>query len=80
MKAIRFLAIVVVSAVVAGVVTLAVEALDIFHYRYAFVAVYSGSALGIAALLGAFHEDAEKRAMHTGSGFKFQGSSYKDAA
>jgi len=80
MKTIRFIAIIVASAIVAGVVTLAVEAMDIFRYRYAFVAVYFGSALGVAALLGVFHEDAEERAMHSGSRFNVQGSNYKEAA
>lgn len=65
MKTIRFMAIVVVSAIVAGVVTMVVDALDIFHYHLAFVAVYGGSALGVAALLGAFDDEERKRARTT---------------
>ena len=72
METIKFIVKVFCAAIVALVVTMAVDALDVFHYRYAFVSVYAGTAIGVAALLGVFDMSAQKRNMkHT---------SVKDAA
>lgn len=60
MKTLKFFAIVVLSAAVAMGVTLGVDALGVFNYRYAFVTIFFATAIGMAALLGAFREDGRK--------------------
>lgn len=70
MKTVKFIAIITASVVVALVVTMAVDALGVFHYRYAFVAVYAVTSISVAALLGAF-QDGRKDTRYT---------SIKDAA
>lgn len=57
MKTIKFIGIIIVAAIVAAVVTVAVDALDVFHYRYAFVTIYASTAISVAALLGAFRDE-----------------------
>lgn len=67
----RFIVKIMVAAIVAACVTLAVEAMGV-GYEYGFVTVFFATAIGVAALLGAFDMSAIKRDMkHT---------SIKDAA
>jgi hypothetical protein len=63
MKTIKFIVKVFCAAIVALVVTMAVDALDVFRYRYAFVAVYASTAICVAAVLGAFREERKVRHM-----------------
>ena len=60
MKTIKFLAIVVVSAMVAFGVTMWVDAMNVFHYDLAFVVVFLGTAIGVASLLGALDYNEHK--------------------
>ena len=72
MKTINFIVKISVAAILALIVTMAVDALDVFHYSYALVSVYFGVTIAIAAVLGAFDMSAQKRSIkHT---------SIKDAA
>lgn len=64
-KNIKFIVKILVAAIVALVITMAVDALDVFHYRYAFVSVYAGTAISVAVLLGAFREDGRKGTRYT---------------
>ena len=67
----RFIVKIMVAAIVAACVALAVDAMGI-GYQYGFVTVFFATAIGVAALLGAFDMSAIKRDMkHT---------SIKDAA
>lgn len=66
----RFIVKIMVAAIVAACVALAVDALGI-GYRFGFVSVFFATAIGVAALLGAFREEGRKRARFT---------SIKDAA
>ena len=71
MKTIKFIVKILVAAIVATCVALGVEALGV-GYEYGFVTVFFATAIGVAALLGAFDMSAIKRDMkHT---------SIKDAA
>lgn len=63
-KTFRFIGIIIVAAIVAAVVTVAVDTLEVFSYRYSFVAVYAATAICVAALLGVFREDG-RSAKHT---------------
>lgn len=71
MKTLKFIVKILVAAIVAACVALAVDAMGI-GYQYGFVTVFFATAIGVAALLGAFDMSAQKRDMkHT---------SIKDAA
>lgn len=61
---------IMVAAIVAACVALAVDAMGI-GYQYGFVTVFFATAIGVAALLGAFREEGSKNARFT---------SIKDAA
>ena len=56
-KTLSFIGLIIVAAIVAAVVTVAVDTLEVFSYRYSFVAVYAATAIGVAALLGAFRDE-----------------------
>lgn len=70
MKTIKFIVKIMVAAMVAACVALAVDAMGI-GYEYGFVTVFFATAIGVAALLGAFREEGRKNARYT---------SIKDAA
>lgn len=61
MKTIRFIAIIVVSAVVAMVAAACFMA--VWHYEFAGVAVFFGTAISFASVLGAFDESAKRASM-----------------
>ena len=69
-KNIKFIVKILVAAIVAACVALAVDAMGI-GYQYGFVTVFFATAIGVAALLGAFREEGRKNARYT---------SIKDAA
>ena len=60
-KTFRFIVKILVAAIVALAITMTVDSLDVFHYRYAFVSVYFGVAVAVALALGAFDMGAQKR-------------------
>lgn len=70
MKTIKFIVKILVAAIVAACVALAVDAMGI-GYQYGFVTVFFATAIGVAALLGAFREEGRKGTRYT---------SIKDAA
>ena len=61
MKTLKFIAIIVLSAVVA--LPMAILAMQVCSYEYAPVAVFIFGAFSIALLLGAFDMDAKKKSM-----------------
>ena len=60
----RFIVKILVAAIVATCVALGVDAMGI-GYDYGFVTVFFATAIGVAALLGAFREEGRKRARFT---------------